>query len=246
MLLSSLLPVIPEPEPCFPFSSAGAEQKTRALTHIFQGTLGQLWLQMCARDGSHWTRCARHMEAIRSHLGYKGHDALCCSSQILTAVSGVWCCSLLGCQSPGAQVGTADGAQHEPPNWPLLLDWAGPWEVLRIPLNPRKNRDLAHLSQLGGSSLCLGSVMSSLKLCAWSSHMQGDPLHHPGGRWWSCISMVIFSFFWKVFPTWEQQSWAGDTTHLICFTFDLAVGQWSVVPQAVCVLQVKMPGSRIV
>lgn len=133
------------PGPAFSLSSAGAEQKTRALTHIFQETLGQLWLQMFACDGSHWMWCAWHMEAIRSHLGYKGQDALCCSSQILTAASGVWCCGVLRYQSPGDPVGTADGAQHEPPNWLLLLDWAAPWQVLRVPLSPRKKIRIWHI-----------------------------------------------------------------------------------------------------
>lgn len=133
------------PGPAFSLSSAGTEQKTRALTHIFQETLGQLWLQMFACDGSHWMWCAWHMEAIRSHLGYKGQDALCCSSQILTAASGVWCCGVLRYQSPGDPMGTADGAQHEPPNWLLLLDWAAPWQVLRVPLSPRKKIRIWHI-----------------------------------------------------------------------------------------------------
>lgn len=131
--------------PALSFSRAGAEQKTRALTQSFQGTLGQLWLQMFACDGSHWTWCAWHMEAIRSHWGCKGQDALCCSSQIPAAVSGVWCCGsgVRAQEIRWAQLMVLSmNLQTGPSCWAELVHerfWEYP-EILG------KKQDLAHLS----------------------------------------------------------------------------------------------------
>lgn len=97
-------------------------------------------------------------------------------------------------QSPGEQVGTADGAHHEPPDWPFHgLSWS-----MRGFENTLKSRKKSGF----GMFITTGWIQPLLGICSQQfspkavylvlSLAGGSPPSALGG-WWSCISMVIFS-----------------------------------------------------
>lgn len=225
MLLSSssLFLVSFEPCPTLPFSSACAEQKARALTQIFERTPGQLWLQTCAGDGSHWTWCSWHMEAIKSHLGHKGHDALHYGSQSLKPVWGVWCCAVLSAVWTQLMV-----LSRNPWSWPIVWDCAGLGEILGIPDAFKSQKESGFgvfLCITGWIQRMLGIYrQKSSPVCSILPLAEGST-PSAQGKQWSWISMVISLLLLRALShLWEEQSWdRRPLTHLPYFTFDLAV-----------------------
>lgn len=136
---------------------------------------------------------------------------------------------------PREQVGTADGAQHRPPNWPLLLDWAGLWEVLRI-LHTLKSQKK---SGFGIFVVITGWIQPLLGICTQQSSpkavcvvlllAEGSP---PSAR---SFSPPPERFFPPANSSPGEETL--DPSHLLhiwpgCYPPYLLKG--SVVPQAVC------------